>query len=197
MLRSGGMERMQQLMLLFFAGYVDMCINSYAHCGYEGQVTWMKEVYGTSVGGTFKSRLSHLPNCWKGLSLLLGETKLFWNHSWTNTSGRFLWLKVQFLPNHQTFLTSEIAVSHLRTVSKPLRTKAELSALPLHSNQHLLPGAHFPGEGHISFHMWLPLCGLPNLLSTGFFHVVAEYLQLSAYYSVLELPWKIRETWGS
>ena len=176
---------------------MDMCINSYAHCGYEVQVTWMKGACGTSVGGTFKSPLSHLPIFWKGLTLLSWETKLFWNHSWTNTSGRLLWLKVQFIPNHQTFLTPRNAVSHLRTVSKPSRTKAELSALPLCSNQHLLLGAHFPGECHISFHMWLPLCGLPNLLSAGFFHVVAEDLQLCAYYSVLELPWKIRETWGS
>lgn len=100
---------------------------------------------------------------------------------------------MQFIPYHQTFLTPRNAVSHLRVVSKPSRTKAELSALPLCSNQHLLLGARFPGESHISFHMWLLFCGLPNLLSAGFFHVVAEDLQLYAY-SVLELPWKIRET---
>lgn len=57
-------------------------------------------------------------------------------------------------PTIQAFLSHKNDVSHIRTMNKPARTKAKLSAPPLGSNQHLLLGSTYSWECPISVQMW-------------------------------------------
>lgn len=95
-------------------------------------------------------------------------------------------------PTIQGFLSHKNAASQFRTMNKPVGTKAKLSAPPLGSNQHLLPGEHiFLGVSYffpyVAGSKLLLLCRLPHALLTESFCLVAEYLQLCAYCFTLGL----------
>lgn len=148
--------------------------------------------------GSLRAHHLSLTNCQKVPSLLSrGNKALLESQLNKHIRKFFLWLKVQFIPNHQAFLTHTNAVSHLRTMNKLMGTKAKLFVLSLGNDQHLLPGEHI-FLGSVIFPSICGCCsaGFPSSSQLSFY-LVAKYLQLCAYYTILGLPWKIRETWGS